>query len=335
MRVLGLCRQRQKRVEKDNGRRIATSVLGRLSEPCGSSRRGCDESGLVDRRRWTSFLTWAFVLSEVAGRDGLWPTAAHAAEDDAGRLSHAGSDTAPLVNNLPTISVSTAIEGPEPITYQHAATLPAYAPTGPSSELAEAKIAPAAESNSSGQAGGGGHAGNAATDADAAGGAHLSLGDGPFLAFGHDGSPLDLGLHLDLSDTVHGLLGVADGLGDLIDVGSGVASAAGNLSMLGPVVSLVSANSDDFGSGATAAPGQLSFGDGGGAGAHELATPGGGYTTYGIALNLGAGDAASGSESEVDAGQLAGGVLDSFSDASSDALHLDQSVLRTASDILA
>ena len=32
-----------------------------------------DESGLVDRRRWTSFLTWAFVLSEMAGRDGTGP----------------------------------------------------------------------------------------------------------------------------------------------------------------------------------------------------------------------------------------------------------------------
>ena len=150
---------------------------------------------------------------------------------------------------------------------------------------------------------------------------------------------------------MHGLLGgVADGLGnlplvgDLLDnVGSSVASTAGNLlSMLEPVVSLVGVNGDDFGSG-TAAPGQLSFGDGGGTTAHELATPGGGYTTYGIALNLGAGDAASASASgDVDAGAL-GSVLDSFADhlsgshfdASSDALHLDQSVLRTASDILA
>ena len=32
-----------------------------------------DESGLADRRRWTSFLTWAFVLSEMAGRDGWLP----------------------------------------------------------------------------------------------------------------------------------------------------------------------------------------------------------------------------------------------------------------------
>ena len=250
------------------------------------------------------------------------------------------------------ISVSTATEGPEPITYQHAATMPAYAPTGLSSELAEAKATPAVESTASGHAGGGGgggHAGDAATDAEASG-AHVSLGDAPFLAFGQDGSPLDLGLHLDLGDTVHGLLGgVTDGLGnlpllgDLLEnVGSSVASTAGTLlSMLEPVVP-VGLNGDDFGSG-TAAPGQLSFGDGGGTTAHELATPGGGYTTYGIALNLGAGDAASASASgDVDAGAL-GSVLDSFADhlsgshfdASSDALHLDQSVLRTASDILA
>jgi hypothetical protein len=310
-----------------------------------------DESGLVDRRRWTSFLTWAFVLSETVGRDGWLPNAAHAGEEDLGRLSHGGSDTAPIVNNLPNISVSTATEGPEPITYQHAATMPGYAPTGLSSQLAEAKIAPAVESTGSGHAaggGGGGHAGEADTDAA---GAHVSLGAAPFLAFGHDGSPLDLGLHFDLGNTVHGLLGaVTDGLGnlpllgDLLEKGgSSVASTAGDwLSMLEPVASLVGVNEDDFGS-VTAAPGQLSFGDGGGSAAHELATPGGGYTTYGIALNLGAGDAASASASgDVDAG-APGRVLDSFADhlsgshfdASSDALHLDQSVLRTASDILA
>ena len=49
-----------------------------------------DESGLVDRRRWTSFLTWAFVLSEMAGRDGWLPNAAHAGEEDLGRSCHAG-----------------------------------------------------------------------------------------------------------------------------------------------------------------------------------------------------------------------------------------------------
>ena len=310
-----------------------------------------DESGMLDRRRWTSFLTWAFVLSEMAGRDGLLPTAAHAAEEDLGRLSHGGSDTAPIVNNLPNISVSTATEGPEPITYQHAATLPAYAPTGLSSELAEAKIAPTGEPISSGHAsGGGGGGGNAATDADATG-AHLTLGDGQFLAFSQDGAPLDLGLQLDLSDTVHGLLGgVAGGLGnlplvgELLDnVGSSVVSTAGNLlSMLEPVVSLIGVDGDAVGSGTTAAPGQLSFGDGGGAAAHELGTPGGGYSTYGVALNLGAGDAASTSASGDDAGALSS-ALDNFGDhlsgghfdSSSDALHLDQSVLRAASDILA
>ena len=112
-----------------------------------------DESGMVDRRRWTSFLTWAFVLSEMAGRDGWLPTAAHAGEEDLGRSGHAGSDTAPIANSLPTISVSTATEGPEPITYQHAATMPAYAPTGLSSELADAKAAPADETAASGHAG--------------------------------------------------------------------------------------------------------------------------------------------------------------------------------------
>lgn len=303
-----------------------------------------DESGLVDRRRWTSFLTWAFVLAEMAGRDGLLPAAAHAAEEDLGRVGHPGSDTAPIVNNLPNINVSTATEGPEPITYQHAPTLPSYAPTQLSGELGEAKITAGADEvgNGHGAGGGGGGAGYGADGASASegsvdAGVHLSLGDAPFLAFAQDGQPLDLGLHLDPS----GLLGnVADSLGGLPlvgglleDVGNTLASTTGNL------LSLVGHSyGNDVGT-----PGQLSFGGGEmSPQPHELATPSG-YTTYGIALNLGASDVASVSgEAAVHADGLDMGVLDSLVDhlpgghlAPSDALHLDQSLLRTASDILA
>ena len=311
-----------------------------------------DEGGMMDRRRWTSFLTWAFVLGEMAGRDGLLPTAAHAAEDDLGRVSHPGSGTAPVANTLPNISVSTATEGPEPITYQHAPTLPSYAPTQLSSELGEAKITAGADELAHGQGTGGGGGGGADSHADVAqsegtldAGPHLSIGDGPFLAFAHDGQPLDLGLHLDPS----GLLGdVADRLGGLPlvgglleDVGNTLTSTTGNL------LSLVGLSGGDAGAHSygndVGTPGLLAFADSADpAPSHELATLSG-YTTYGIALNLGASDLTPASGGPVHTDGLNASLLDSLTDhlpgghlsVPSDALHLDQSLLRTASDILA
>ena len=322
-------------------------------QPCASASVS-NEGGMMDRRRWTSFLTWAFVLGEVAGRDGLLPTAAHAGEDELGRVSHPGSDTLPIVNNLPNINVSTATEGPEPITYQHAPTLPSYAPTQLASELGEAKITSGADEMGHGQSVGGGGGGGPDSHSDAAlasdstldAGAHLSLGDAQFLAFAHDGAPLDLGLHLDpsgfLGDVADGLSGLPLVGGLLDDVGSTLASTTGS------VLSLVGIFGDDAGTHSygndVGMPGQLSFGDTAEpAAANELASPGG-YTTYGIALNLGSSDVstASGetavhvdgldaSAREVLADHLPGGHLA----VPSDALHLDQSLLRTASDILA
>ena len=87
----------------------------RASETTGLSptRPVRDTSDLGDRRRWASFLTWAFVLAEMAGRDGILPASAHAGDEALGRTDHASSATAPIANNLPNISVSTATEAPE------------------------------------------------------------------------------------------------------------------------------------------------------------------------------------------------------------------------------
>jgi hypothetical protein len=320
----------------------------------GSLRCLSGEDGILARRRWMSFLTWAFILGEMAGRDGLLPTAAHAAADDLGRASHAGSETASIANNLPNISVSTATEGPEPITYQHAPTIPAYAPTALSSELGEAKIAPAVDvlaAHGQGAAGGGGHGfaddGMHAGEATFAAGA---LAEGPFAAFDLAGQPLDLGLHIDLSDTTYGLLGgIADGLGKVPLVGGLLAgdtlasTTSDLLATAEPVVSLFGFHGGNVGtSSSIGSPGQLSFADGTApAASHELAAPGGGYTNYGIALNLGDSDVAHGSaEGAVHADALGTSMLDSspmdhLPVSEADALHLDQSALRTASDILA
>ena len=314
-----------------------------------------DESGMLDRRRWTSFLTWAFILSEMAAREGLLPTAAHAGEEDVGRTSQTGSDAAPIINNLPNIDVSTATEGPEAITDQQAPTLPSSASTQLSSELGEAKFAPGADVPQGQGAGGGGGAGYHADAGPGEGavdatGTHLLLGEGQLFAIANDGQPLDLGLHFHLSDAVQGLLGgVAETLDGLPLVGSALGEVGGTLaSTTGNPLSLVGISGDDADSPSysndVGMPGQLNFSDSeASAQPHELAAPNGGYTTYGIALNLGSADTPVSGAAAVHADALGPSVLgnlidhlpNSHLDSSSDALHLDQAVLRTATDILA
>jgi hypothetical protein len=88
--------------------------------------------------------------------------------------------------------------------------------------------------------------------------------------------------------------------------------------------------------------GQLHFAQSAPSASDPLAD-GGGHTTYGIALNLGAEGIGAGSASGQDAA-LGGSVLEQLSGDQlsgielhtvSDALHVDQAVLRTAGDILA
>ena len=129
--------------------------------------------------------------------------------------------------------------------------------------------------------------------------------------------------------------------GLLDDVGSTLASTTGS------VLSLVGIFGDDAGThiygNDVGMPGQLSFGDIAELAANELASPGG-YTTYGIALNLGSSDVSTASgETAVHVDGLDASALEGLADhlpgghlaVPSDALHLDQSLLRTASDILA
>jgi len=300
----------------------------------------------------------------MAGRDAFLPTAAHAADDDAGRTSHSDAGAAPIANNLPDVNISTAAETPETVAYQHASTMAAYGATPVDSALAAAKVVPVAELGPelhAGHGGGGGGGGSYDHSSDTSGahdGVALSLA-----ALDHDGSPLDLGLHLgiadaqvDLGSTLSSLFGSASEIlghaplvgGLLEDVGhaaGGVANA-----VIEPVVSLLGLHGEGtdahgFGS-ALGLPGQLLFSDhASAASGNELATSLGGYSNYGLALSLGD-----------DAGSQFGGeaaahtdILDALpidthlsdhlpgSDvhAGSDALHVDQTILRTASDLLA
>jgi len=286
----------------------------------------------------------------MSGRDGFLPAAAHAGDQDATPSPYGSGGTTPPVNNLPNVSVSTAAEGPDGVDYQHASLAQLPSPTGLSSELAEAKIAPDSDVLSQGGAAGSGesHGGGSvsvsegATDASG----HISLGAPDLAAFNLAGTTFGDTGHIlfgDLADSLSNLPLIGGLLGD---TGNIFGSTLGSLvSSVEPAISLVegapSSHAFDFGS-----PGQLSFADDPpSAASQELATPSGGYTEYGIALNLGASDIAhSSGEAALHADGLGVGVLDNVPtdhlpggdfNIPSDALHLDHSVLRTASDILA
>jgi hypothetical protein len=307
-----------------------------------------DPSDLGDRRRWASFLTWAFFLAEMAGRDGILPTSAHAGDEGLGRADHPSGETAPIANNLPNISVSTATDAPEPITYQHAPTMPAYAPTPLSSELGEAKIAPIADGVAHGGAAGGGGSGHPMSADDASPTPEAS--DGAFVAFNTSGELLDLGLSHDMNDTAQGLL---SGLSDVLSSLPLVGGLLGNLDdtlvhatdhllpALSPATSLIGLDGGHEGAG-VGSPGQINFSFGAPSDSPTLVSDSNGYTNYGIALSLGGSDAGtSTSETPVDTDLTSGLDAWAFNQIpgadhdSSDALHIDQAVMRTASDILA
>lgn len=339
---------------------VSANINAAIASPTRPSSRAADDDGAFEKRRWTSFLTWAFVLADMVGRDVFLPTAAHAGDDQIGHNDHTESGTAPIANNLPDVNISTATESPEPVAYAHAATMAAYASSATASELAAAKVIPVAHLGPDLDAvghGGGGGGGSASADGSAGGTeASLHLGvDQPLLAaFGHDGSLVDLGLHLDLSDTTQSILGLASGTlgglplvgGLLAELGDTVAGTAGNaVSSLEPVVSLLgghSAGMSNYGND-TGLPGQLLFSSADHSSApSEILSPIGNYTTYGIALSMGGPHDSSG-ESAVHADAFDAHSLDVLAadhlpgtdtHFGSDALHLDQAILRTAADVL-
>lgn len=325
-------------------------------------------SALADKRRWTSFLTWAFVLAEMAGRDGFLPTAAHAGEDEAGRAPHAADDASAAANGLPNINVATAGEPPEPVIYQQAAAGPPLpGATVVPSELAHPASDPTDTGHGGAMGSGGGGGGGGSVDVAAAGdhvdstsdaaiAAHLPFG-GQFLAIDQYGEPLDLGLHLDLGQldlgqTVGGLIGgVAHGLvsvpvaGVMLDsVGhtaeSVISSLVPTVSVDGPAGGSSNAAGSHGSSFGLVDPSRLDFVSGPSNLASDLTTVDGRHTDFGIALNIGTGDAAHtqfGIGTTFDStllDTLLGDHLPGDLSNVSDALNHDQSLLRTAVDAL-
>jgi hypothetical protein len=292
-------------------------------------------------------LTWAFFLAEIAGRDAFLPTAAHAADEDVRATSHAIGDSAPVVNALPNaIDVSSA-DVPQPGDEQLATVMARLTPSHWSNSLAEPNDGNAGDADTEGQGHGGGGIGQA-SDAEAAIDADASFG-GKTLRLGME-QPLDgdsLG-HLDF-DGLHSLeLGVGDlgllpDVGDLLGgLGDAVSSTTNTLfstlnSALAPVVSIIGLGGDAEPSGSVASPGMLDFGQGAPSAPDDLIAHGN-YTDYGIALNLGPVDALL-NPAHADASDATpvSALLDHVlhdSDSGSDALHLDQALIRIAGDAL-
>ena len=173
--------------------------------------------------------------------------------------------------------------------------------------------------------------------------------DGAFVAFNPSGELLDLGLSLDMNDTAQGLLGgVSDVLSSLPLIGSLLGNLgdtlASSLPALSPATSLIGLDGghDDAQGAGVGSPGQINFSFGAPSDSPALVSDSGGYTNYGIALSFSGSDAgASASEGSAD-GDLTSGLdawalnhLAGIDHSTSDALHIDQAVMRTASDILA
>lgn len=335
--------------------------VGPLRTTSSAAAQNDEAIGAADKRRWISFLTWAFVLAEMAGRDGFLPTSAHAAEAETGSAGTHGEDGAAAPSQLPNVAVTSDTDNVQSPVYQQAAAIPSDIanPNSPG-ELADPHVSAVPSSEpamASAHGGGGGATAQSVTlDAVATSSADAAtdtvdgdLGLPPILAIGGDGGLLDLGLQLDLGDSLQGLLGGGDTLGSLPVVGNTIEHLTGTvaetteglLSTLQPVVSLVDINlgGDDShtdGFGVIGQPGQLLFATAD-TPAHELSTSGGGYTSYGIALSVEDTEASpSGSidtTSAIDALALDHMVSIDLHDAS-DALQHDQAILRSAFDTL-
>jgi hypothetical protein len=299
-----------------------------------------DQAKPSDRRRdWLSFLTWSFFLAELAGREGILAPGAHAAESDSARpVGRPGEDGA-AADNLPVNAIDTDAEEPINVVSPQGPMIVNPPPAELSGEAGDAEIPDPEEGTaqrlSEGSGGGGGGESAPATDA---GGQQISLALG---------QPLEAG-DIDLKLTS----GVIDGLDNLVpgveldvplianllsSTTNGVAAIAdGALSTLSTVLSIGGlGDSHEGGDDATVSGGHLNFEDAQSASEPEAVPSQGGYTEYGIALNLSFSD--SESTAEASDGDAAPSSPDDAPpvDVPSDALHADEAVLRIGGDTLA
>jgi hypothetical protein len=300
--------------------------IGQAADPTNDGERS---EGARSGRRWTSFLTWAFVLTEMAGRDGFLPNGAAAAEDEAGHTLGSSESTTVSVNQLPNSRLTTDDVQPSAVADAKASIITQAEPSDLAGELAR----PASETGINADttpAGGSAGTGavtdsnseesstsesDTATQSDAVGSAATTL-----MAFNQAGEALDLGLNLGLQ--------MAPTWGSLVN--STLATAEQ------PIASILGLDAGyqgfDLG-----LPGMLDFSAGSSGVGNTLAAPGGGYSNYGISLSLGLPEGGGGDPAGLPEADLTYALSDTLfgdDDNSFDTLQVDQAVLRAASDLL-
>ncbi len=253
-----------------------------------------DSKGTERRRGHISFLTWAFVLAEVFGRDGVASSLAHAAEPDDPTPAHANDAVAPSASDISDRPMTGIGDDDEPATtvspgYAH--TIPAGGANFPSVDLlARVDEGPTSFRDTVASSGGSTAGGN--SHANVSADPHPSTESAADYA-GHAAEPnalLQIGVEPD--GLVHGLV---ETLGDLPLVGGllgntvqGVASSVDGLvgGLVGGLLSPAHAGGAD--SALLASTGSMAFDTHGDIAhaAHETHTASG-FTDYGIALELG------------------------------------------------
>jgi hypothetical protein len=242
--------------------------------------------GLERRRGLISFLTWAFFLAEVFGRDGIVPSSAQAAEPEESAPSHGNGDAAPPPNELADRPMTGIGDPGEPVTI----ISPGYTLN---LQTSVAEAGPVDIGDRDGQDAPAGH-GVTPLPADAAGAAAGGVSPAAPDAIspgGAESAETPALLHVGLAPD--GLLhGLADTLGELPLVGNllgntlhAVTSTVDNL--VGGLGGLASSSGSGGGEDAVlASGGSLAFEPTASAAPlHELETPHG-FTDYGIALEL-------------------------------------------------
>jgi hypothetical protein len=249
-----------------------------------------EAKGLERRRGLISFLTWAFFLADMLGRDGISPSVAQASDADEPAPPHGGPDTTPPLNELSDRPLTSIGDAGEPITL----VSPGYT----------LSLSPLSSGAGASDVGGGSPAAQTASRAATVetGGAEMggtaTVGLPPDIseATPQDGAqPADAASFLAVTVTPDGLLhGVADTLGAVPVVGDllgstvhAVASTVGSLvDGLGGLLAPSGGSTASPAEAVLASDGAIEF-DAGSSQAplNEIETPHG-FTDYGIALEL-------------------------------------------------
>lgn len=268
---------------RTRGRSLARKTLAHVAESKGAERR----------RGQLSFLTWAFVLAEVFGHDGVTAASAHAAEAEDPKPARAQDASTPPVSDVsdrPMTGIGDGDEPPTTVSPGYAQTIPAGGANFPSVDLlARVDDAPTSfrdtvVNSSDSTAGGNSHANVSAdphpSSEPAPDHADHAAEPNPLLEIGVDPDGLVQGLVETLGDLplVGGLLG---------DTVQGIVSTVDGL-VGGLVGGLLSpSHADGADSAPLASSGTIAFDahpDVAPA-AHETQTASG-FTDYGIALGL-------------------------------------------------